>query len=185
MAKKKTGKAGAGAPPEKMPAQEARTKGDRVKIGVVILLAAVTLCLVYVFLLIPEGDFGARVDAETFKSAFDSAGKVYIVMDVRGVADPNVSDHVLQCGVDFAGSTGMGGKNATIFSFTDEGGEEKGCIAGEAQTLRPVRECLSQLKDGVTIYVKSGPGGAEYFSRGMVVTVGANYTMGTCGIRRV
>ena len=158
------------------------TKSEGVgKLAAVAVLAAFALFFAYYFLILPHDAFvtGGKVSPEEFKDVFSSATRVYIVMDVRGMADPVATNNVLQCGVDFAGSSGMGGKNATFFSFSDA----DGCVAADG--IHPLAECASQLKDGMAIYVKGGTGGAEYFANGMVVTVGSNYTTGTCGIKRV
>jgi len=161
--------------------EKSAEKGGGGKTAFIVVLAAFSLFFTYYYFVLPQSAFipDGRVDAEGFKNAFGSADRVYIVMDVRGVADPVISNNILQCGVDFAGSSGMGGKNATFFSLSDN----DGCVAPDG--VHPLNDCASRLKDGITIYVKGGPGGADYFNNGMVVTVGANYATWTCGIRRV
>ncbi len=167
--------------PEAEPVVEAapKRKSDLWKVLVVILLLVVAAYFLYHFvfagsMFVP----GSEVDVETFKDIFDSSEKVYIFMDVRGVDNPTISTNILQCGVDFAASSGMGGKDVTYFSLADDG-----CIAPDG--AHPDSYCFEQIKDGVTIYVKEGPGGANYYTNGMVVTVGSQYAIGTCGIRRV
>ena len=143
-------------------------------------LIILAIALAYYFFTTSGTTFnpGARTDAETFKNAFEDAGRVFIVMDARGVSDPKVGDNILQCGVDFAGSTGMGGKNVTPLGI-DSGS----CTAPDG--THELKECFSWLGSGITIYVKGGePAGAEYFSNGMVVRVGRDYATGTCGIHR-
>lgn len=154
-------------------------KGSALKTAAVVVLLVIALALAYYFLNQSSMAFtpGTSVDAETFKGIFDSASNVFIVMDVRGVKDTKVSDNILQCGVDFAGSSGMGGKSVTPLSLADDG-----CTAPDGK--RDPSDCFSMLKSGLTIYVKQGPGGASYYSNGMVVTVGSNYTMGSCAITR-
>ncbi len=166
----------AAAPAEKEPVQK---KGSALKTVAVVLLLVIALALAYYFLNQSSNAFtpGTSVDAETFKGIFESAANIFIVMDVRGVKDQKVSDNVLQCGVDFAGSSGMGGKSVTYFSLADDG-----CTAPDGK--RDPQDCFSMLKNGLTIYVKQGPGGASYYSNGMVVTVGSNYTLGSCSITR-
>ncbi|MDD5172282.1 MAG: hypothetical protein PHF60_04575 [Candidatus ainarchaeum sp.] len=168
----------AGTPPEPKNEEPKKGKGSGFKIFVVLLLFAVAVVLAYYFITASAFDTGPGVDAETFKNNFAAAETVYIVMDVRGVKDPTVSNNVLQCGVDFAASSGMGGKDAVYFSFGDDG-----CTAPDGP--HPLQDCVSQLKNGLTIYVKEGPGGASYYSKAMVVTVGKTYTFGTCGIKWV
>jgi len=164
------------------PAPKPKEKdGAAGKLAAVAVLAAFALFFFYYFFVLPQSAFvpGGKVSPEEFKNLFSSATTVYVVMDVRGITDPVVSNNVLQCGVDFAGSSGLGGKNATFFSLSDA----DGCVSADG--IRPLAECTSKLKGGMSIYVKGGSGGAEYFTNGMLVTVGSNYTVGTCGIKRV
>lgn len=126
---------------------------------------------------------GAAVDAETFKGIFNKADTVYIVMDVRGVTDANTRTNILQCGVDFAGSSGMGGKNVSYMSLGDDG-----CVADDG--MRPsggthtAEYCISLLKNGTVIYVKEGTS-SSYYSNALVVGVGQQYPAGSCAIRKV
>jgi hypothetical protein len=161
--------------PEKEGPKKGKSSGF--KIFVILLLFAIVATMAYYFITASAFDTGPSVDAETFKNNFEAAETVYIVMDVRGVKDPVVSNNVLQCGVDFAASSAMGGKDAVYFSFGDEG-----CTAPDG--AHPMKDCISQLKNGITIYVKEGPGGASYYSKGMIVTVGKEYTLSTCGIHK-
>jgi len=168
------------APPEpSAPKEQPKSGGSALKILAILILMAMAAYLAYYFLTASGNIFetGSEVDAETFKNTFASSPLIYIVMDVRGVNDQLVSNNVLQCGVDFAGSTGMGGKDAVYLSFGNEG-----CTAPDG--AHPMKDCVSMLKDGIVIYVKGGSGGAKYYSNGMVVTVGKNYTLGTCGIHK-
>lgn len=167
--------------PSTEPAQKAggpREQGGLIKGLMVVGLLAAVLFMAYYFLTLSENSFvpGSVVDAETFKGIFSHAQNVFIVMDVRGVSDTAVSNNVLQCGVDFAASSGMGGKTVTPISLGNEG-----CVAPDG--VRKPKECFTMLQDGVTIYVKEGPGGANYYSNGMVVFVGNQYALGTCGIK--
>jgi hypothetical protein len=164
---------------EAAPKDAPKSKSDLWKVLVVILLLVVAAYFLYRFVF--EGSMfvpGSEVDVGTFKDIFSSAEKVYIFMDVRGVDNPSISTNILQCGVDFAASSGMAGKDVTYFSLADDG-----CIAPDGP--HPDSYCFEQIKDGVTIYVKEGPGGANYYTNGMVVTVGSQYAIGTCGIHRV
>lgn len=188
------------APEEKAPADEARMpmaaeakpemhsdaempktqgKSSALKTAAVVILLVIALALAYYFLNQSSSAFvpGTSVDADTFKSAFAGASNIFIVMDVRGVSDSTVSNNILQCGVDFAGSSGMGGKSVTPISFGNDG-----CVAPDGK--RDPQDCFNMLKNGLTIYVKQGPGGVAYYSNGMVVTVGGNYTLGACSIKR-
>ncbi len=166
------------APAAEMDAQAAQKKGSALKTAAVVILLVIAIALAYYFINQSSSAFspGASVDAETFKGIFSQASNIFIVMDVRGVKDQKVSDDILQCGVDFAGSSGMGGKTVTPLSLADSG-----CTAPDGN--RDPQECFSMLRNGLTIYVKQGPGGASFYSNGMVVTVGSNYTLGSCSIK--
>ncbi len=164
--------------PEPLIAAPKPAANDLPKIAAVVLLAVFVLFLGWYFLsraapFVP----GAAVDAETFKDIFSKADKVYIVMDVRGVADANASRNILQCGVDFAGSSGMGGKSVSYISL---GGE--GCVAEDGK--HPEEYCFSQLKNGIVIYVKEGTS-SSYYSNALVVGVGPQYALGNCAIKSV
>lgn len=145
-----------------------------------VLLFGILIYLVYYFLNFQNLQFfpGPEIDQESFKEVFASAQNIYIVMDVRNIKDPVSSNHVLQCGVDFAASSGMGGKTVVPLSFSDDG-----CIIPTGYI--PPSNCSAMLKDGITIYVKAGNDKAKYYANGMVVSVGSNYTLGMCSINVV
>jgi hypothetical protein len=167
------------APPA--PARPARQNGGNsaIKTTAVIILFFAALLVAYYILAMPGNTFvtGQEVDAETFKNIFLDAQNVYIVMDIRGASDDIVSNNILQCGVDFAGSTGMGGKAVTPLSISNDG-----CVYPEG--FLTTEDCFSMVKDGTTVYVREGAGGAKYYSNGMVVYVGSDYALGTCSIKR-
>ncbi|MFH0737232.1 MAG: hypothetical protein V1827_01285 [Candidatus Micrarchaeota archaeon] len=160
------------------PAPE-KNKNGLLKLVAVGLLLVATIALAYYFFIMPENTFmaGTPVDEETFKGLFLDATDVYIVMDVRGISEPGISDNVMQCGVDFAASSGMGGKTVTPLAIGDDG-----CISPDGPT--PLKDCLAMMESGISVYVKGGDGGARYYDNGMVVTVGKEYAVGTCGIKR-
>ena len=141
-------------------------------------LVVLAIALAYYFITSSETTFnpGSKTDQETFANTFEDTGRIFIVMDTRGVSDSQISDNILQCGVDFAGSTGMGGKNVTPIGI-----DSSSCTAPDG--THQTKECFSWLKSGLTIYVKEGsPPGADYYSNGMVVRLGREYAVGTCGI---
>lgn len=160
---------------EKAPAEPVEGKGASMKTLAVALLFVLVLALAYSILSQPGFVPGTEVDQETFKDIFIGSEKVFIVMDVRGARDSTTSNNVLQCGVDFAASSGMGGKDVMPFSFGMDG-----CVAADGP--HTVKECFDMMQGGVTIYVRDGPGGAKYYTNGMVVSVGSDYSVGTCGI---
>jgi hypothetical protein len=136
-----------------VPAQEAPKpdKGSFLKLVAIGALLVVVLSLAYYFLMMSDYSFatGTPVDMETFKGIFLESEKAYIVMDVRGQSDYHVSDNVMQCGVDFASSSGMGGKTVTPLSIGDNE-----CIGPTGK--RDFKECFTGLKDGITVYVRGG-----------------------------
>jgi hypothetical protein len=161
-------------------------KGAMLKISAIVLLGVLVVVLAYYFLVLSSPTFvpGSEVDVETFKGAFASASKVYIVMDIRGISNESLRGSIMQCGVDFAGSTPMGGKQVMPMSLSNTD-----CTIPPVNKtdngIRTLKECASMLKDGLTIQVKEGPGGAKYYSNGMVVFVGPGYKVGTCGMKNV
>jgi len=170
-------------PPQAPPMEEkpARNGGGGIKnFAIFVLLAAAVFMAYYFMVMVPENSFvpGTEVDAETFKNLFLAAPKVYIVMDIRGAQDYSVSNNILQCGVDFAGSTGMGGKYVTPLSISRDG-----CVTPDG--VHQPKECFSMISDGISVYVREGDGGARYYSNGMVVFVGKDYALGTCSIKRL
>ncbi len=168
---------------EKAKSGQKEDQGGPLRIFAIVVLFAALIFLAYYFLVASGTTFatGQEINVDAFKSEFLNASKVFIVMDIRGIGSDAISDNVIQCGVDFAGSSGMGGKSMTYISI-----DESECVASDGN--HPVKDCFDMLKNGLTIYVKgsSGPeGGAKYYTNGMVVTVGSNYTLGTCGIKLV
>ena len=159
------------------PAKRNTQSGSSVKMAAIAFLLIAALVLAYYFLS-QSLSFasGPQVSAESFKDLFRNATNVYIVMDVRGAPDDAVQKNILQCGVDFAASNGMGGKTVTPLSF-DKGG----CVAPDG--MHEIKDCFAMLKGGLTVYVKEGNGGATYYSNGMIVGVGPVYTLGTCSIK--
>ncbi len=165
-------------PPE--PSQkDVSEKGSSLKTAAfAILFVAVATLAVYVLFIQPTEKFvpGSVVDSQTFLQIFDSTENVYIFMDVRGVTDPDVKHNILQCGVDFAASSGMGPKNATYFSLGEDG-----CITPKGSSEDAY--CFNEIRHGVAIYIHEGPT-TSYHSNGILVGVGKNYSLGTCGIHR-
>lgn len=142
-------------------------------------LAILVAGMAYYFHSQPQQAFapGPQVDEGTFKDIFANASAVSIVMDVRGAGDNATSRNILQCGVDFAGSTGMGGKAVSPFSISGEG-----CVAQDGP--HPVEWCVSRMRGTIVIYVRGGSG-VSYHTDSMVVGIGTQYPLGSCGIKRL
>lgn len=159
--------------------EEPKDKGGKLKTFAILILVIGAVAFIYYFLTLSENMFvaGPGVNETEFKDVFADANYIYIVMDIRGVQNPGTKQNILQCGVDFAGSTGMIGKTATYFSLDDEG-----CVTPEG--FFDYKYCFSQLSNGVTIYVKEGSE-TTFHSNGMVVGISPDYSLGLCGIHRV
>jgi hypothetical protein len=148
-------------------------KGSGMKMLALAVLLIVVAFLAYHFLF----PYGWPVAEAEFKDLFSSADRIFILMDTRGVVDVPTKRNILQCGVDFAGSTGMVEKNVTYLAVDDGN-----CTARDG--IHETSYCFSQLDDGMTIHIGEGSE-TRLYSNGMVVGVGPNYIIGTCGIHRV
>ena len=152
---------------------------DMLKNLAVVFLAVLVLLLFYHFY--GQGQQIQFVPAKTisatnFTGVFNSASNIFILMDVRGISNSTVKTNVLQCGVDFAASNAMGGKNVTYLSISEDG-----CTSIEGK--KPADYCFSNLDKGITIYVKEG-NSTSFYSNGIIVGINSTYSIGSCGIRR-
>lgn len=160
-----------------IPEAQKKPSSERLKWVAVFILAVLVVVFAVFYYISSSTDFvpGQSVTVSQFDDALISTGKVYILMDVRGAQNASVRSSVMQCGVDFAESTYLGSKNVTPLSF-----DNTECT--DANGTRPLSECASELKDGITIDIRAGQPAVRYFSNGMLVTVGPEYALGTCGI---
>ncbi len=158
-------------------AGQKKPSSDRWKYVAVFILAVLVIIFAVFYFISSSTDFvpGQSVTPAQFQNELVSAGKVFILMDVRGAQNASVRGSIMQCGVDFAESTYLGSKNVSPLSF-----DNKECT--DANGTRPLSECASELKDGITIDIRAGQPAVRYFSNGMLVTVGPEYTLGSCGI---
>ncbi len=150
------------------------------KSAALIVLFVLACVLVYYFLFYQnQNSFvpGTPINVNQFAQAFGTASNINIFMDVRGIKNSNTTENILQCGVDFAASNGMGSKNVTYFSAADDG-----CTSVDGK--HTMDYCFSAIKNGLTIYITAG-NSSSYYSNGLVVGVGPTYKLGTCGIRVV
>lgn len=151
---------------------------DRVKTMAVAVLALLVIILAFYLFVFSPTTFvpGQSVSLDQFKGILTSAQTVYIVMDVRGVQDDTTRGNVMQCGVDFSASTFLGSKKNVIpFSFGDTS-----CFGPQGNSS--LSSCASQLSGGTTIYIKGGAPAVQYYSNGMVVSIGKDYKLGGCSI---
>ena len=169
--------------PPKSEASEPEKNGSSqaMKLAAIVVLLIVAGSLAIYFILQPANRFvpGTQVSQETFLNIFESSENVIIFMDVRGIPEQPVRKNVMQCGVDFAGSSGLATKNVTFFSLGDEG-----CIVPTGPATDEY--CFGELKNALTIYVQDAEGESyhSYHSNGLIVAVNESYQEGTCGIHR-
>ncbi|MEW6748306.1 MAG: hypothetical protein AB1295_01210 [Candidatus Micrarchaeota archaeon] len=166
--------------PLETPAAQLRKKDGNslIKMLAVGAIFIIAMAMAYHFFVLAAQAFapGTKVDKATFEGILDDAQKVYIVMDVRGLTDAQMSNNVMQCGVDFAASTYLGGKVRIPISLGNEG-----CVTPAGPT--PVADCFSMLADGTTLYIRGGESAPQYYSNGMVVYIGKDYQLGSCSIK--
>jgi hypothetical protein len=158
------------------PVKAAPAPQESIKMLAVALLGVLVIILAFYFLTGAGFAPGSKVTPDQFKDLLISSQKIYIVMDVRGVQSDITRGNILQCGVDFSSSTFLGSKKEVVpLSIGD-----KECFSPEGS--KTPKECTDMLKDGLTIDIQQGSGGAEYYSNGMVVAIGPEYKVGSCGI---
>jgi hypothetical protein len=127
---------------------------------------------------------GKEINGVTFASILSGAKDLFIIMDVRGVNDSAVRTNILQCGTDFAGSSGLVGMNKTYYSLESE----QGCVGAVAEGNETrfynytAGYCLGQAADGIAIYIHEA-NGTKYYTNAMSVGLGSNYTAGGCSIK--
>ncbi len=143
---------------------------NRLPIAVAVIAVVV---IAFFFLSSKPYDPGMDVDQQTFLEFFSDSQNVIIFMDVRGVSDPLIRQNIFQCGVDFAGSTGLVTKNTTYFSLG-----EVGCVTPLGENTDEY--CYDRMKDAMVIYIKSGEE-TTYHQKGMMVGINSDYDV-PCGI---
>jgi len=151
---------------------------DRMTLLIIALIALIGIYLGYLYFSAEETKvgFGTEVNIATFNSILTNASDIYIVMDLRNVTDQAVRRNVMQCGVDLAGSIGLASKNKTFYSFDSD----LGCV-GVGQTYS-VGYCIGEMKNSIKMYVIEG-NESLFYTDGMKVGIGKNYTSGDCSVR--
>lgn len=170
------------------------------KTTVFAVIAVIAILLGAYILLAPQpappapGDYpnplkGESASMEAFANYLISSNTVYLVEDLRGLERYPISrNNIMQCGVDFAGSEGLAGKELDIYIL-----EEETCSASEAGgnlTTKPISECHASVasafgKEGnAVIWIEKGYTPSIYPS-GIVVRVNETYTQGMCNIQFV
>ena len=103
------------------------------QIAAVVLILAVIAVAYYVLTLPQDGgngipaeysppfaEEGKNVTLDEFASSMLASSKIYVVEDIRGLeAYPISRKNIMQCGVDYAGSPGLVGKEFTVYVYDD------------------------------------------------------------------
>ncbi len=118
------------------------------------------------------------VNPDVFAAQLLSAKDVFIVQDLRDTSNDAVRRSIQQCGVDFAGSRGLVGKNLTIFAF-----EKNECTSIDG--IVDLNICLEKLKTAeITIHIKEG-NQSTFYKNKLVVGVINDYSPKSCNINFV
>lgn len=171
--------------------------GDRVnmKTAAVAILAVAALAVAAYILMgqpgpLPEQDPWEGKDQmymEDFAESLSSASHVYIMMDLRGAPSGKARTNIMQCGVDLASSTAIGGVPKTFYSMDSE------CIKslddGTTVTV-PDSECLAEIgaardSDGEAIFYIRKANETLIFANELVVGIGEEYSDMECSINAV
>lgn len=123
---------------------------------------------------------GENVTLQEFAANLLSADSVYIVEDVRELERyPLSRTHIMQCGVDYAGSQGFAGKEVVVYILDNE--DVCGTIDGATTISECYQDILSASEEPGTmmIWIEKGTS-PEMYARGMVVRINETYVQGTC-----
>ncbi|MFP3949812.1 MAG: hypothetical protein ACLFUZ_01830 [Candidatus Micrarchaeia archaeon] len=125
---------------------------------------------------------GENVTLEEFAANLLASDKVYIVEDLRGLdAYPLSKNNIMQCGVDFAGSEGVVGKEMKVYVLEDNSCSH---TSGNATLESCYAEILSTSNDASAAIIWIEKGNApEFYERGLLVRVNETYLQGACSIR--
>ncbi|MBD3398196.1 hypothetical protein GF412_03330 [Candidatus Micrarchaeota archaeon] len=128
----------------------------------------------------PFAKEGENATMQEFAANLLAAETVYIVEDVRGLEKyPLSRTHVMQCGVDYAGSQGLAGKELVVYAFDDD--DVCGTVNGTASIDKCYSDVLSASEDPATMIIWIEKGSSpEIYSRGMVVRINETYVQGSC-----
>jgi len=140
-------------------------------------LVVLAVLAVYVILQNQPVPEESPVEPWVFVETLEKADKVYIVMDVRNASSSFESTNILQCGTDFAGSSGLAGKELVIFAMN-----ESECATVEGK--RSVQECVDEFMDGIAFHIVSGDG-TTYYKNRAEVGVNESYKMAECRVDAV
>ena len=128
----------------------------------------------------PFAKEGENVTLQEFASNLLAVSKLYVVEDLRGLEKyPLSKQNIMQCGVDYAGSPGLVGKEFSVYAFDD--GDLCGTIKGTSTISECYEEIMAAFEDPGTsiIWIEKG-NESEFYSRGMIVRLSDSYVQGTC-----
>lgn len=128
----------------------------------------------------PFAKEGQNATMQEFASNLLASSKFYIVEDLRGLERyPLSKQNIMQCGVDYAGSPGLVGKEFTVYAFDD------GDLCGTMEGVTTISECYEELLaasndlNTTIIWIEKG-NESEVYSRGLIVRLSDTYVQGTC-----
>ena len=121
-----------------------------------------------------------KADTAAFLKNLEDAEKIYIVQDLRG-ANESVRKNIQQCGVDFAGSTGLVGKKMVTFAF--EGNE---CISFDSKMT--VDACIKEITTSTAstlFYIRKGMNSttsSTAYPSVLLIDMGNEYQLRSCNV---
>ena len=142
------------------------------KLGIGVLFISITVGL-FIFVFTQE----KLVDPKVFMSKLQLSRTIYLISDIRQTDDP-YRHNVQQCMVDFAGSSGLAGKDINIFSYDGDK-----CFSSSG--TRDISACEGEARNGPTIYLVKGNGSTQFYQTRMVVSIGQEYVPYTCKVNSV
>jgi hypothetical protein len=128
----------------------------------------------------PFANEGENVTLEEFSANLLAASRLYIVEDLRDLERyPLSKQNIMQCGVDYAGSPGLVGKEFSVYAFDDE--DVCYTLGGTATISECYEELLAVSEEpGVAIiWIEQGES-PEIYSNGLLVRLSESYVQGTC-----
>jgi len=119
---------------------------------------------------------------DEFATHLLGTNQVYIVEDLRELDEyPMTKQNIMQCGVDYAGSPGLVGKNLKVFAFDD------GDMCLTLDGVLTIDECYGMIGDAAKagdtsiIWIERGSA-PEFYSNGIIVRINEVYVQGLCAI---
>lgn len=121
---------------------------------------------------VPQGE---PVTSGVFLERLSLVPEVSIVMDLRRATGENLRHGILQCGVDFAGSSGLVEKNVSTYAW-----EENGCVSS-THTGLSLADCFRQIQGETVLYIAPGEE-TTFYRDALVVGIGEHYALYDCRI---